>query len=191
MEIVAGTVSQDELAQWIGWISSFQEHLLSSVVQRHHRTLLWGDCDSVRRYTGVIQGEWDKHGRSETRIKGEFLAPPESKGVGKKRGFRSMGCRGGRADIVWKFGGAGFLRILMWVGHWQAFLKPGVWGKRGKKNHWLIYSEGAEREEGKIAYEWVCVLKSLKAGNVEKLAQKEEGKMETKTEIMDMLGPTH
>lgn len=55
----------------------------------------------------------------------------------------------------------------------------------------MIYSEGTEREEGKIAYEWVCVLKRLKAGHVEKLAQKEEGKMETKTEIMDMLGPTH
>lgn len=70
-------------------------------------------------------------------------------------------------------------------------------GEGGKKNktknsqYSLLHPKGSEGEGGKMAYEWLHVLKRLRAGDVEKLVQKKEGETKTKPGIMAMLGTAY
>jgi len=84
-----------------------------------------GSHDFVKRCVGLIQGEPGKNGRTKTRINKEFLAPPESRGLGREKGgLRSVRKGRGRAGVVWEHWGA------VWAGHWQASQKPGLCEKK-------------------------------------------------------------
>ncbi|OPJ68673.1 hypothetical protein AV530_012174 [Patagioenas fasciata monilis] len=57
----------------LAWDPLFSGSLESSSSASLASSSSSGNHASVRRYVGIIQGEWEKNGRTETGIKGEFL----------------------------------------------------------------------------------------------------------------------